>query len=66
MASISLNHVPRSGCLLMEEPLFEPRHEETNILPMQKQRHRSAYQRLYFHYYESTVPIAFKSEISSL
>ena len=51
---------------------FEPRHEKTNILHMQKQRRRSASQyrevdqRLCFSFIDNTIPLLSKSEISNL
>ena len=45
---------------------FEPRYEKTGFLLMQKQRRRSAYQRLCFRYTDSTIPLLPKSEISSI
>ena len=50
-------------------PTFETRHEKTNILRMQKQRHRlnrEADQHLCFCCRDSTIPLLSKSKISSL
>ena len=49
--------------------IFEPRHEKTGFLHMQKQRRKSASgadQRLCFCFTDSTIPLLPKSEISSL
>ena len=48
--------------------LYELHREKTGILPMRKQRRRSAReadQRLCFRYTDSTLPLLLKSEISS-
>ena len=45
--------------------MFVPPHEKTNNLNMQKQRRRSADQRLCFCYSDSTIPLLLKSEISN-
>ena len=53
--------------------IYEPRHEKTGVLPLQKQRHRSAVlcsnctadQRLCVRYLDSTISLLLKSEISS-
>ena len=46
--------------------ISEPHHEKTNILPMQKQWCRSAWQHLCLHYMVSTIPLLSKSKICSL
>ena len=55
-----------NGLWLRTSLLFEPRHEETGCLPMQKQRRRSAsHQRFCFRSTDSTIYLLLKSEISS-
>ena len=53
-----------------EERQYEPRHEKTNVLHMRKhvdqlRGNREADQRLCFRYFDSTIPLLLKSQISS-
>ena len=58
---LPLNEMYHKPCLV-----HELRHEETCFLHMQKQRYRSAVQRLCFSFIDSIVPLLLKSESSSL
>ena len=64
-------HYALSNVLSPRDQVFRPdiymrHHEKTGYLNMQKQRHRSADQRLCFRYMDSTIPLLPKSEISSI
>ena len=57
---------PQTGNVFPDAFIIEPRHVKTGFLYIRKQTGRSADQRLFFRYTDSTIPVLYESEILSI